>query len=112
MIQTTTSKDAKDETENQKEANKFVYDDACKWIEYNRRNNKKGKRQRVYPSTVKINFWEREWFLEMPLYIVYRVSRIIFISMWFYFSPFIAMTLQFLLPFVQLVDKTPLGGRG
>ena len=82
-----------------------MQDDACRWIAYLRRHNKKGKKKRATPSYIRIDFWDREWFLEMPLYFVYRIARIIFIAFWFYFSPFIAMTLQFYIPFVQLIDK-------
>ena len=107
-IQTTTSRQAKNAKDDEKE-NKFVHDDACRWIAYLRQNHKKGKKQRAYPSYIRIDFWEREWFLEMPLYLLYKVARIVFISFWFYFSPFIAMTLQFYIPFAQLTNKTKNG---
>ena len=51
------------------------------------------------PQQIYISFASREWFFEMPMFFIYKVMRIVFVSFWFYFSPFLAMTLQFLIPF-------------
>jgi len=43
---------------------------------------------------------------EMLLYIVYRILRTFYVAFWFYVSPFLAMTIQFLIPlYVQYKDK-------
>ena len=39
------------------------------------------------------------------MYFIYRVIRSGYVSVWFYFSPFIAMSLQFFLPYIQMVDR-------
>ena len=41
----------------------------------------------------------------MPLYCLYKGIRVTFVAFWFYFSPFFAMSLQFIIPFFQTIDQ-------
>ena len=101
-IQATTSKDAKED--------KFVHDKATVWINEMRKqgtkNKKLNKKLRPTPHSIHIGFTSREWFFEMPMFLIYKVMRKVFVSFWFYFSPFLAMTLQFLIPFFDQSYKS------
>ena len=103
-MQTTTSKYAFKDNEKH-DVDKFVHEEATKWVNFIRRNGKVDKKDRPTPQTIRIDFWQREWFIEMPLALIYRLFRVLFVSVWFYFSPFIAMSLQFMIPFSELVSK-------
>ena len=94
-VQSTTSSDVK-------EHDKFIHDPATEWVNKMRQKSVGNKKDRPTPRTVKIEFATREWFFEMPLYLFYKLIRILFVAFWFYFSPFFAMTLQFLIPYFQL----------
>ena len=99
-IQATTSKDAKED--------KFVHDKATVWINEMRKQGSKNKNKKLRPTphSIHISFTSREWFFEMPMFLIYKVMRKVFVSFWFYFSPFLAMTLQFLIPFFDQSYKS------
>lgn len=40
----------------------------------------------------------------MPMYLLYKVIRCLYVSLWFYCGPFVAMTLQFIIPFYVVMD--------
>ena len=60
---------------------------------------------RLIPETTKIKLSEREWFRELPMYALYRIMRTFFVSFWFYVSPIAALSLQFIIPFVQILNE-------
>lgn len=98
-IKRTSSKNASlivDEEGNAPTVNDFEVDQATKWINWMRTHGT-GRLPKATPNGIKIGFWEREMFIEMPLLLLYRVLRIFYVSIWFYFSHFLAMSLQFIL---------------
>ena len=70
-------------------------DEATKWINWQRKQVDKG--ERPIPVTLGVTFWDRSFFTEMPMVIVYRLVKGFYITFWYYFSPFFALSLQFLL---------------
>lgn len=36
------------------------------------------------------------------LYVIYKVFRIFYVALWFYISPFLAISIQFLVPYKNL----------
>ena len=48
-------------------------------------------------ESIRISVKERG-FVEIVAWLFYRILRAIYVSVWFYFSPFFAMSLQFILP--------------
>ena len=93
-VQTTTSYAADHGTHVENE-DKWQHDDATDWINYMRENNSVVKKSRPTPHAIRIPIWSREWFIEVPMYILYRVYRGLFVAFWYYLSPFVAMSLQF-----------------
>ena len=49
---------------------------------------------------MKINFWRDRSCFNKMFYMTYKVSRIVFISIYFYFFPPLSIFLNFALPFV------------
>ena len=39
------------------------------------------------------------------LYVLYRLFRGFYVAIWFYISPFLAMTLQFLVPWIVIQER-------
>ena len=55
------------------------------------------KQRIIVPSHVRIAFWDREWF-NMILYLFYKMLRILYVSVWYYFFPFIALMSSYIVP--------------
>lgn len=55
------------------------------------------KMKQKLPTKLRREFCDRTGG-EMCLYVVYRALRYFYVAIWFYFSPFIAMSLQFIIP--------------
>ena len=102
-VEVTTSKDAKRRLERDDHPDKFVLSKSVEWINFMRTQGSQKKAGKITPPTIHIDFWHREWFIEVPLYLIYRVIRVIFVSFWFYLIPFFAMSLQFLIPFNEIL---------
>ena len=58
---------------------------------------KKDKNYLELPNFIFISFWDRS-FGNMILFLVYKLFRISFVTFWFYFIPFFAMILSYLVP--------------
>lgn len=86
------------------EQDQFVKDEATNWVNF-MRNKAFGKRDLNTPQTIRIDLYSRELFFELPMYIIYNVIRKGYVSLWFYLSPFIAMSLQFILPYIKIIEE-------
>ena len=62
------------------------------------RDNKKHSLATHIPKHIYIRFWtDRLWYNKIGL-IMYRLCRLIIVSVWFYFIPFVAMIASFVIP--------------
>ena len=52
------------------------------------------------PIAMKINFWRDRSCFNKIFFLIYKVNRIVFISIYFYFFPPFSIFLNFCLPFV------------
>ena len=93
-IETTTSRDAK-LVDGEDHINKFKLKEDANWVI--RISN---KAQAKLPTALRRRVSDRSCG-EVFFYGVYRMLRFFYVVVWFYFSPFLAMTLQFLLPLAQ-----------
>jgi hypothetical protein len=50
------------------------------------------------PTHIKISFWKDRSCMNKFLYIVYKVIRCFYVSMWFYFLPFVVVFASYLIP--------------
>ena len=51
----------------------------------------------VLPTHVKVEYSERTWGNKI-LYLIYKVFRLLLVSFWFYFVPFVAMFASYVIP--------------
>ena len=56
-------------------------------------------------SYIYISFWDRS-FLNKILWCIYKVYRILYVSIWFYFLPFVVIIGSYAVPLIM--NKTPL----
>ena len=62
------------------------------------RDNKKHSLATHIPKHIYIRFWQdRLWYNKIAI-VVYKIMRIIIVSLWFYFIPFVAMIASFVIP--------------
>ena len=50
------------------------------------------------PEYIRVNFWERKWDNKI-LFLFYKLLRILHVSFWYYFAPFIAFVCSYIIPF-------------
>ena len=81
--------------------NPFEPSKDIKWIKKTFGENKKWDE---VPKTLRRGLGDRTW-IEIILYGIYRFLRIIYVSIWFYFMPIFAMSLQFILPLWMIQDS-------
>ena len=112
MIETTTSFDAKDTDPKDIDSNKYEIKDDAAWVlkmlKYEQMKEKKaGKTIDETKDLLKlpksIRFQSRDRKCDGCLaWAFYRLLRCLYVSVWFYFSPFVAMSLQFIIPLMQI----------
>ena len=50
------------------------------------------------PKHIYIDFWkDRAWYNKI-CYLIYKLFRIVIVSVWYYFIPFVAMVASFIVP--------------
>lgn len=59
----------------------------------------------VLPTHIYINFWYDRSFFNKILFVYYKSSRILFVSVWYYFLPFIALMSSYIVP--RLMSGAP-----
>ena len=99
-IETTTSRRALPVNSLGTELNEFEMNDDIKWIQKTFGDDKKW----ATPKNLRRSLSERKG-IEFPLYGIYRFFRIIYVSIWFYLMPLLAMSLQFILPLWMIQDE-------
>lgn len=57
------------------------------------------------PEKIHIDFWDRHWENKI-FYLIYRVIRIVHVSIWFYFFPLLALVVNYFgEPFYRVMTK-------
>lgn len=75
--------------------------DDVKWI---KKTFGEDKQWEEIPKNLRRSLGDRSWG-EFPLYGIYRFFRVIYVSIWFYLMPLLAMSLQFILPLWMIQDE-------
>ena len=53
------------------------------------------------PTHIRINFWKDRSFFNKILYVLYKLLRIFFVFLWYYFFPFVAMMSSYIVPVIK-----------
>ena len=59
------------------------------------------KYPRQRPDNLRIDFWERHWENKI-FFAIYRMIRFFHVTFWFYFFPFIAIVLTYIIPLLKM----------
>ena len=57
------------------------------------------------PTHIRISFSERKLFNKV-LYLIYKIFRMFFTTVWFYFAPILALTASYTIPYSFNADRT------
>ena len=57
-----------------------------------------GEEKIILPTHMRIDFWYDRSCLNKLLYLVYKALRVMFVSVWYYFFPFIALMSSYIVP--------------
>ena len=57
------------------------------------------------PTHIRISFSERK-LLNKVLYLIYKIFRVFFTAIWFYFAPILALTASYTIPYAFNTNRT------
>ena len=88
------SEEMKNEVTDEAEKFSTLAEEAAEELE---EEEESGERSVKLPTHIKVDFKERTWGNKI-LYLIYKLFRILLVSFWFYFVPFVAMFASYVIP--------------